>query len=90
VGPEEAPEGMEVAELEEIYAKSDYITIHAPKNKFTNNLINKENIAKCKDGFKIINVARGGIVNETDILEAIESGKCSGAALDVFSVEPPT
>lgn len=59
-------------------------------NKHTNNLINKENIAKCKDNFRIINCARGGIVNEVDILDAIKSGKCAGAALDVFSIEPPT
>lgn len=87
---EDAPEGMIKATLEEIYANSDYITIHAPKNKFTTNLINEETIKKCKKGFKILNVARGGIINEQAILEALDSGHCSGAAFDVFSIEPPT
>lgn len=87
---DEAPEGMTKATLEEVYAGSDYITIHAPKNKFTTNLINKETIAKCKKGFKILNVARGGIINEHDILESLDDGHCSGAAFDVFSIEPPT
>ena len=76
--------------LDTIYENADFITIHAPKNKHTDNLINKDTIKKCKDGFKILNVARGGIVNETDILESIKQGKCAGAALDVFSLEPPT
>lgn len=80
--------GVKKVELDELFAKSDFITIHVPKNDKTANLINKDNIAKMKDGVRIINCARGGIVNEADLKEALESGKVAGAALDVFEVEP--
>ena len=80
--------GVKKVELDELFAKSDFITIHVPKNDKTANLIRKENIAKMKDGVRIINCARGGIVNEADLLEALNSGKVAGAALDVFEVEP--
>ena len=73
---------------DEIYKDSDYITIHVPKNEQTVNLINKDSIAKMKNGVYIINCARGGIVNEKDLLEALESGKVKGAGLDVFEKEP--
>ena len=80
--------GVKKVELDELFAKSDFITIHVPKNDKTANLIRKENIDKMKDGVRIINCARGGIVNEADLLDAINSGKVAGAALDVFEVEP--
>ncbi|MAF97778.1 MAG: phosphoglycerate dehydrogenase [Micavibrio sp.] len=80
--------GVKKVELDELFAKADFITIHVPKNDKTANLIRKENIAKMKDGVRIINCARGGIVNEADLLEALNSGKVAGAALDVFEVEP--
>ncbi|MFP4314398.1 MAG: phosphoglycerate dehydrogenase, partial [Alphaproteobacteria bacterium] len=80
--------GVKKVELDELFAKSDFITIHVPKNDKTVNLINKNSIAKMKDGVRIINCARGGIVNEADLKEALESGKVAGAALDVFEVEP--
>ncbi len=80
--------GVEKVELDELFARADFITIHVPKNKHTAGLINKENIAKMKDGVRIVNCARGGIVIEADLKDALDSGKVAGAALDVFEVEP--
>jgi D-3-phosphoglycerate dehydrogenase len=74
--------------LEECYKDADYITLHLPKNEQTTNLINKDSIAKMKDGVYIINCARGGIINEKDLLDALNSGKVKGAGLDVFEKEP--
>lgn len=82
--------GVEKVELDDLLARADFITIHVPKNEHTAGLINKENIAKMKDGVRIINCARGGIIVEGDLLEALNSGKVAGAALDVFEVEPAT
>ncbi len=81
--------GIELADLETIYRRSDFITLHTPKTKETAGLINKDTIAKMKDGVRIINCARGGIVNEADLYEALKSGKVAGAAFDVFEKEPP-
>lgn len=84
-----AKQGFESVRLEDLYARSDYITIHVPKNKDTANMINQQAIARMKDGVMIINCARGGIVDEDALYEAICSGKVAGAALDVFAAEPP-
>ncbi|RMG66823.1 MAG: phosphoglycerate dehydrogenase [Nitrospirae bacterium] len=81
--------GIEKVELDELFERSDFITIHTPLTSETRNLICKQTIAKMKDGVRIINCARGGIVNEKDLYEALESGKVAGAALDVFEKEPP-
>ncbi|NTW60341.1 MAG: phosphoglycerate dehydrogenase, partial [Nitrospirae bacterium] len=81
--------GIELADLETLYKRSDFITLHTPKTKETANLINKDTIAKMKDGVRIINCARGGIVNEQDLYEALKSGKVAAAAFDVFEKEPP-
>ena len=81
--------GVKKVGLDEIYAESDFITVHTSLNPETKNLINKDTIAKMKKGVRIINCARGGIVNEADIVEAIKSGKVAGAAFDVFEKEPP-
>jgi D-3-phosphoglycerate dehydrogenase len=81
--------GFENVTLEEVFKRSDYITVHVPKLKETLNLLNKEAFAKMKDGVMIINCARGGIVNEDDLLDALKAGKVAGAALDVFQNEPP-
>ncbi len=81
--------GIELADLDTIYKRSDFITVHTPKTKETAGLINKDTIAKMKDGVRIINCARGGIVNEADLYEALKSGKVAGAAFDVFEKEPP-
>ncbi|MDH5722488.1 MAG: phosphoglycerate dehydrogenase [Alphaproteobacteria bacterium] len=80
--------GVEKVELDDLLARADFITIHVPKNEHTAGLINKGTIAKMKDGVRIINCARGGIVVEADLKEALDSGKVAGAALDVFEVEP--
>lgn len=74
--------------LDDIWKSSDFITLHVPKNKDTINLINRDSIAKMKKGVKIINCARGAIVNETDLAEAIQSGQVEMAAIDVFDKEP--
>ncbi|CAG0908330.1 unnamed protein product, partial [Cyprideis torosa] len=82
--------GVEKVELDTLLERADFITIHVPKNEKTAGLINKDAIAKMKDGVRIINCARGGIVVEADLKEALDSGKVAGAALDVFEVEPAT
>ncbi len=81
--------GITLADLPTIYKKSDFITVHTPKTKETANLINKDTIAQMKEGVRIINCARGGIVNERDLYEALKSGKVAGASFDVFEKEPP-
>lgn len=81
--------GIELVELDTLLKESDFIAIHVPLVKDTRNLINKDAIAKMKKGVIIINVARGPIVNEKDLLEALESGHVACAALDVFDQEPP-
>lgn len=82
-------DGFEALSLEELYKQSDYITVHVPKLKTTANLINKDAFEMMKNGVMVINCARGGIVNEADLYEAIKAGKVAGAALDVFETEPP-
>jgi D-3-phosphoglycerate dehydrogenase len=90
ISPEKAKSlGIELADLPTIYERSDFITVHTPKTKETANLINKDTIARMKDGVRIINCARGGIVVEQDLYEALKSGKVGGAAFDVFDIEPP-
>jgi D-3-phosphoglycerate dehydrogenase len=79
---------IELVELDELYAQSDFITVHMPLTDETRGMINTEALGKMKPGVRILNCARGGIVNETDLLSAIESGHVAGAALDVYEVEP--
>lgn len=81
--------GIKKGSLDEIFAESDFITIHSPMTPETKNLINANTIAKMKNGVRIINCARGGIVNEQDLYEAMKSGKVAAAALDVLEKEPP-
>jgi len=83
-------EGFEWVDLDTLYKESDYITVHVPKNKNTLGLINKKAFKKMKDGVMIVNCARGGIVEEKDLYDALVNGKVAGAALDVFETEPPT
>jgi D-3-phosphoglycerate dehydrogenase len=80
--------GVELVSLDELYKKSDFISIHVPLTNETKNLVNKDAFAKMKRGVKIINCARGGIVNEKDLCDAIKGGIVSSAALDVFEKEP--
>ncbi|MBI5076086.1 MAG: phosphoglycerate dehydrogenase [Nitrospirae bacterium] len=81
--------GIRKGSLDDIFAESDFITIHSPMTPETKGLINAATIAKMKNGVRIINCARGGIVNEQDLYEAMKSGKVAAAALDVFEKEPP-
>ena len=81
--------GGEGVDFDELLRRSDYITIHTPKTPETTNLINKDTLAKMKKGAMLINCARGGIVNEDDLYDALASGHLAGAALDVFAQEPP-
>ncbi len=81
--------GFESVSLEELYRRSDYITVHVPKLKDTMGFLNKSAFEQMKTGVMLINCARGGIVNEADLYDAIKSGKIAGAALDVFEKEPP-
>jgi len=81
--------GVEFFELEDIWPLADYITVHVPLMQGTHHLINSEVLSLCKRGVKLINVARGGIIDETALLDALNSGQCGGVALDVFEEEPP-
>ena len=88
------PDSIEKLDLEpvsfaELLKRSDYITIHTPSTDETINMINKKTIARMKKGAMLINCARGGIVNEDDLYDALKSGQLAGGALDVFSSEPP-
>ncbi|MCF4165240.1 phosphoglycerate dehydrogenase [Zavarzinia compransoris] len=87
--PERALEmGVTKVELDELFARADFITLHTPLTDGTRNIINADSIAKMKDGVRIINCARGGLIVEEDLLAALNSGKVARAALDVFAVEP--
>ncbi|EYC08490.1 hypothetical protein Y032_0065g3579 [Ancylostoma ceylanicum] len=79
-----AAKNIELLSLDEIWPQADFITVHVPLIPATENLINAKTLAKCKKGVKIINVARGGIVNEQDLVDALNSGQAGGAAFDVF------
>jgi D-3-phosphoglycerate dehydrogenase len=90
VNPEQIEKaGFESVTLAELYRRSDYITVHVPKLKDTVGMIDRGAFAQMKDGVMVINCARGGIVKEADLVEALNSGKVAGASLDVFETEPP-
>ena len=76
-------------DLDQVWPKADYISLHIPKTDETANLINAETIAKMKDGAYIVCAARGGIIDEDALVQALQSKKIAGAALDVFAKEPP-
>ncbi|NDV87221.1 phosphoglycerate dehydrogenase [Aurantimonas aggregata] len=82
--------GIEKVELEELFKRSDFITLHTPMTEKTKGIIDKNAIAQMKDGVRIINCARGGLIVEADLAEGIKSGKVAGAGVDVFEVEPAT
>jgi D-3-phosphoglycerate dehydrogenase len=89
ISPEAAEKmGITLASMDEIFRAADFITVHTPMTKETKGLINAESFAKMKPGVCIINCARGGIVDEKDLYDALISGKVAGAALDVFEEEP--
>ena len=82
--------GIEVVDdLERIYKEADYISVHVPRNEQTLNMIDKEQIAMMKPSVRLVNCARGGIINEDAIYDALAGGKIAGAALDVYPKEPP-
>jgi D-3-phosphoglycerate dehydrogenase / 2-oxoglutarate reductase len=87
--PERALEiGVEKVELEEIFKRSDFITLHTPMTDQTRGIIDAKALAKCRKGVRIINCARGGLVVEADLKAALENGQVGGAAIDVFAEEP--
>lgn len=82
--------GVDLVELESLMASSDFVTLHLARTPETMNLINAELLAKAKPGMRIVNVARGGIIDEAALADAIENGVVGGAAIDVFAEEPTT
>ncbi len=82
--------GVELLDLDQVVAESDFLTVHLPKTPETLGLINRDLLLKAKPSLRIINVARGGIVHEADLAECLNDGVIAGAALDVFSTEPMT
>ncbi|MFT4743626.1 MAG: D-3-phosphoglycerate dehydrogenase [Yoonia sp.] len=91
LGEEKAEKmGVKKVELEELFANADFITLHVPYTEQTANILSAENIAKLKKGVRIINCARGGLVDEQALADALKSGHVAGAAFDVFAVEPAT
>lgn len=87
--PEAARElGIDMTSLDEIFARSDFITLHTPLIEATRNIINADSIEKMKTGVRIINCARGGLIDEAALAEAVGAGKVAGAAIDVFEEEP--
>ena len=81
--------GVELFELDALLARSDFVTLHVPLNEGTKNLLSWERLAKIKPGARLIQAARGGIVDEEAVLDALSSGRLAGAAFDVFAEEPP-
>ena len=91
LSPERAIDlGVEKVELDDICKRSDFITLHTPMTERTRGIMNAAALATCKKGVRIINCARGGLVVEDDLYDALKSGQVAGAALDVFEVEPAT
>ncbi|MBM7070106.1 phosphoglycerate dehydrogenase [Actibacterium sp. 188UL27-1] len=82
--------GVRKVELDELLEKADFITLHVPLTEKTKNILSRENIAKLKPGVRIVNCARGGLVDEEALAEALKDGRVAGAAFDVFAVEPAT
>ena len=82
--------GVEKVELDDLLARADFITMHVPLTEQTKNILSRDNIAKLKQGVRIVNCARGGLVDEEALADALKAGHVAGAAFDVFAVEPAT
>lgn len=89
IAPDRAPSGVKIVSLHEVLAESDFVTLHVPLSAQTQQLLNAERIATMKPGAVVINAARGGLVDQTALAEALRSGRLFGAALDVLEEEPP-
>lgn len=83
-------DGIKMVSLDELLAQADYISLHLPKTKESAGMIGAEQFAKMKKGVRIVNCARGGIIDENALYDALTNGTVAGAALDVFAEEPPT
>ena len=81
--------GVELVDLDTLYSRADFITLHAVLTDETRDMINAATLAKMKDGVRIVDAARGALINEADLAAALQSGKVAGAALDVYPAEPP-
>ncbi len=81
--------GVELVPIDDLFASADYVSLHLPSTPATRNFLNASRLARAKAGIRIVNTARGDLIDETALADAIESGHVAGAALDVFEVEPP-
>ncbi len=91
VTPDQAANvGVELVSFDDLVTRADVITVHVPMTRATRGLINAQTIARMKPGVLLLNVARGGILDEHDVAEALREGRIAGAAIDVFETEPPT
>jgi D-3-phosphoglycerate dehydrogenase len=79
-----------VPELDELLTQADFITVHLPKNPETHHMLGEKEFSKMKEGVRVLNVARGGVIDEAALLEALDTGKVAGAGIDVFEQEPAT
>ena len=80
---------VELLELDDLYARSDFVTVHLPMSEETRGMIDAAALARMKRGVRVLNCARGGIIREKDLFDAVKSGHVAGAALDVYETEPP-
>ena len=80
---------VKLASIEEVFKAADFISLHCSATPETRNLVNSKTLALAKPGLRIVNCARGELINEADLLAALESGQVAGAGLDVFNTEPP-
>jgi D-3-phosphoglycerate dehydrogenase len=87
IGPTPAGEGYECVALDELLARADFISLHIPKSDKP--VITSAELAKMKDGVYIVNCARGGLIDDDDMIAALDSGKLAGVGLDVYAEEPP-
>jgi len=85
-----AANSVKRVDIQELYAQADFISVHSPLTDDTRGMINADAIAQMKDGVRIVNAARGALINDADLAEALKSGKVIGAAVDVYAEEPPS